>query len=119
MKKILSTTAFDIVLVPFPFSDLSLNKKRPCMVLSSISPKGLNSHSVVSMITSNMMGLDFPYDYEIEDYLKAGLPKPSVLRLSKIVTIDNQIILSKLGKLQEADMEKVVSEFRKLFSSFL
>lgn len=117
--KILSTTSFDVVLVPFPFSDLSSTKKRPCLVISSFKPQGLNHHSIIAMITSNLNGLSFPFDYQIKEFKKAGLPKPSILRLSKLVSIDNQMITTHLGKLEEIDQKKVSKLFRKLFENFI
>lgn len=79
-------TTFDVVLVSFPFADLSTRKQRPCLVLVSPSQKQLGEHLVVAMITSNTKGLTFPYDVQISNTKQAGVLKPSLVRLSKVAT---------------------------------
>lgn len=114
-----SIIPFDVILVPFPFADLSSNKKRPCLVLSTPKPPRLKDHLVVAMITSQVSGPFFPHDVEITDYKFAGLPKPSLIRLAKVVTLDSLLILKTLGALHEKDQAKVRKEFRKLFDVLL
>lgn len=108
-------TTFDVIYVPFPFTDLSAVKKRPCIVLGTFKPKSFNAHHVVAMITSKLDNLKFPHDLTIEDLKSAGLPSPSVIRISKIVTIDSSIVIKKLGRLAKAEQAGLVKEFRKLF----
>ena len=108
-------TPFDVVLVPFPFADLRSSKRRPCLVLSGFKPRGLREHVIVAMITSQLSGPRFPFDVELEKYQAAGLPKPSLVRLGKIVTLDSSLIVKQLGTLTAADKRLVKAEFEKLF----
>ena len=112
-------TPFDVVLVPFHFTDLSQVKKRPCLVLAVISPKRLNLHCVVAMMTSNRDGLSFPHDIELHDWEAAGLPKPTLARLDKLVTLDAKLILRKLGNLSKKDRVEVRRQGKRLFSDLL
>lgn len=112
-------TPFDVVLVPFPFSDLTAVKKRPCLVLSAIHPKGLGAHYVVAMMTSSLTRIEFPGDLLLEDWKKAGLPKKTVVRLAKIVTIDASLIRKRIGRIGAQDKQKVQSAFTRLFSELL
>ena len=112
MKSTMNYEKWDIVLVPFPFTDLSTSKKRPALI---ISPNEYNEKLdvVIAFITSN---LDLEYrigDYKIREWKQSNLPKPSMLRM-KFATIDKSIIIKKLGRLNEYDMK----EFSQLLVDF-
>ena len=108
-------TIFDIVYVPFPFTDLSSAKRRPCIIIGSYKPTSFNQHLIVAMITSKVSTIKFPHDIEIEDLKAAGLSTSSVIRLSKIVTIDSGIVIKKLGRLAKSEQTRLKREFAKLF----
>ena len=71
--------AYDVVVVPFPFTDRESTKRRPALVLSKMStfsqPSG---HSVLVMITSEKND-PWPLDTRISDLASAGLSAASVL----------------------------------------
>jgi mRNA interferase MazF len=108
--------AFDVVSVPFPFSDLpGTTKKRPALVISSREHFGSQiGHSVLAMVTSAKHSV-FPLDVPITDYSSAGLPKECIARM-KLFTIDNRIIRKKVGTLSPKDTKAVKSALEKLFS---
>lgn len=108
-------TIFDIVIVPFPFSDLRSKKKRPCLVLANFEVSELSDHIIVCMITSNLKGISFPHDIPLVDWEKSGLPKPSIVRLSKMVTIETSIVTKTIGHLSTKDQAKVRQEFKSCF----
>jgi len=112
-------TNFEVVLVPFPFADLSAAKRRPCLVLASLKPRSLHEHVILAMMTSQVSGPKFPHDVEIEHLSPAGLPKPTLVRLGKVVTLDSQLIVKSLGSLHARDRERIRAEFRRLFGSLL
>lgn len=106
---------FDVVVVPFPFTDSGLSKRRPALVLSS--SKHFNSKSqaiVLAMITSALHN-PWPLDMEIKNLKSAGLPVQSIVRM-KLFTLDHQLILNKLGKLAKEDRMILSSQFDQLFS---
>jgi len=105
---------YDIVKVPFPFTDRQASKTRPALVLSD--DKAFNSrigHSVMAMITSAKHS-DWPLDTRIENLLGTGLPAPSIIRL-KLFTLDNRLILAKLGQLDPIDQGSVEQQLKTLF----
>jgi mRNA interferase MazF len=118
-KTIRSMRPFDLVLVPFPFTDLSTTKQRPCLILSSFQPKGLPEHYVVAMVTSHLNGLAFPGDTRLGKWNEAGLPKPSLVRLSKVVTLERQLIRKRLGSIQGPDRQAIRRQFRQVFAELL
>lgn len=88
-----------IVLVPFPFDDFSLRKVRPALCLSE--PIGKFEHVVVAFISSKAPEIleesDLLIDPQKEDWVGTGLLVASVLRLHKIVSIPQNLILRELG----------------------
>ena len=92
---------WDIVLVPFPFTDLKTTKKRPALV---ISPDNYNKgfDLVILFITSQMDSPKRLGDYHITEWEMSGLPKPSMIRM-KFATIHKSIVVKTLGKLSNID----------------
>lgn len=109
MKELIKTyDQFEVVKVPFPFSDMDKAKIRPALVLSSA--KQFNAKvglSVMAMITSLKSHRDhWSVDIIIKDLELAGLPVPSIVRF-KLFTLDHRLILGRLGNLSEIDRDKV------------
>ena len=111
-----SITTFDVVLVPFPFSDLSSAKRRPCVVFKHYEVKKLGDYLCLGMITSQLEGLHFPGDVSLKDWSGAGLPKPSLVRIGKLVTIEQSLVQKKLGTLKPADQVLLQKAWKEFFS---
>lgn len=106
---------FDIVVVPFPFTDSSKTKRRPALVLSQKTAFSSKiNHSVLAMITSAKND-PWPLDVNITHGESSGLTAPSVVRM-KFFTLDNRFILKKAGSLSTADQRKVTTNLKKLFA---
>jgi len=93
---------YDIVKVPFPFTDRQANKYRPALIISS--SKLFNNcigHSVMAIITSAKHSA-WPLDTPINDLDGTGLPVTSIIRL-KLFTLDHRLIISTLGFLSDKD----------------
>lgn len=114
MKFMIAFEQWDIILVPFPFTDLSTSKKRPALV---VSPEIYNEgHDlVIAFITSQIKVQSRIGDYKILDWRAASLPKPSLLRM-KFATIDKSIAVKKLGHLSEGDVLGFRNELITFFS---
>lgn len=94
-------TKGDIILVPFPFTDLSAIKNRPALVLI-VTDKDVT----VAFITSQFKWEDL-YDLKIEPSDSNGLKKTFLIRLNKITTIDRDIVIGRLGILSSEDVKIV------------
>lgn len=97
---------FDVIVVPFPYSDSPKSKNRPALVLSDEQNYDEKiGHSICAMITS-AKNKSWPFDIEVTDLKASGLPAPSVVRM-KVFTIDHQIIKEKIGELSEKDVDLI------------
>ncbi len=94
-----------MVVVPFPFTDSAAVKRRPALVLSAEAFNDRAGHLVLAMITSRE-NRGWPLDVEIRDLRTAGLTHPSVVRM-KLFTLDERLIMRKVGKLTTADSTAV------------
>lgn len=105
---------FDVVVVPFPFTDSTLRKRRPALVLSRNECFNRKiEHAVLAMITSRK-NEPWPLDCQITDKRQSGLTAPSVVRM-KLFTLDNRFILRKIGHLSEKDQNNVKQTLSQLF----
>jgi mRNA interferase MazF len=108
---------FDVVIVPFPFTDSSATKRRPALVLSDLIEFNTNArHTVMAMITTASHA-PWPLDISIQDLGSAGLKQPSTIRM-KLFTLDNSLIIRQIGQLSLSDQQAIEETLRKLFSMF-
>lgn len=100
----------DIVVVPFPFVDGPQSKRRPAVVLSKKKFNSAHRHTVLAMITTKG-GAAWKSDVGIASLTPTGLPAPSVIRM-KLFTLDNRLIIKKIGILGSQDKKKVATVVR-------
>ncbi len=104
---------FDVVIVPFPFTDRDTSKHRPALALSSEPFSAGTGQTVLAMITS-AGNPPWPFDVPI-DADGCGLPAASKIRL-KIFTLDNRLIHTKVGALSQRDRLVLREVFHRVFS---
>lgn len=106
---------WEIVLVPFPFTDLSTVKRRPALV---VSPDNYNADKdvVIAYVTSQINLSPRIGDYDLQKWKEAGLPKPSKIRM-KFATVDKNIIIKTLGKLEKIDSDEIEKTILLFFKS--
>lgn len=108
---------FRIVLVPFPFDDLSGKKVRPALCLT----KKISNydHVVIAFITSQISKATEPSDILISSrdpqFKSTGLKIDSAVRLHRLATIPHRIMLRTLGKLPTNKEKEVKEKLRELF----
>ena len=105
----------DIVLVPFPFSDQTITKKRPAVVISSNSYNNFSPDIVIMAITSQTEKTSGLGECIIKDWKGAGLLKPSAIKPA-ISTIEQALVLKKLGKLFPEDQNSMDKALKELLS---
>jgi len=111
-------TKYKIVLVPFPFDDLSSNKVRPALCLTE--PIGEYRHVVLAFITSripdDVLESDLLFISDSKDFAESGLRVSSAIRLHRMMTATTSIIRRELGQLSDAQQEVMKDKLKKLFS---
>ncbi|ACL18659.1 type II toxin-antitoxin system PemK/MazF family toxin [Desulfitobacterium hafniense] len=79
----------DVVVVPFPFSDLTQAKRRPALVISSLKSDDL----ILCQITSQNVRDDYAITFENQDMNDGKLDKISNVRPNRLFTADHHIVL--------------------------
>ena len=97
---------YNLVRVPFPFTDRQAQKRRPALVLSDPSFQRQSGHLVLAMVTSAQQS-SWPLDWVIQERDGTGLPQPCVVRF-KLFSLDERLILGALGELSPVDRQGVV-----------
>ncbi|MFA5945758.1 MAG: type II toxin-antitoxin system PemK/MazF family toxin [Patescibacteria group bacterium] len=100
-----------IVLVPFPFTDLSGNKVRPCVVLYE---QKTGDDCIVSFISSIQKAKLGAFDLRIKATRSNGLKKDSVIKVNKLATLQKKIVLGELGQIEPTLMQGVDSRLKKM-----
>lgn len=94
----------DVVLIPFPFTDLRAAKTRPAVVVNSGAYQQASSDIIVAMITSKPKRTET--DLALEDWRSARLLHPSTVRC-KLATLRPEAVRYRPGRLSERDMAGV------------
>ena len=104
----------DIVVLPFPFSDLSASKKRPALVVASVQPF---DDLILCMITSQSTTDARAVPLTATDFTTGGLPSVSNIRPNRLFTADSAIVVRIAGRLSTAKIEAVVTEIIRIISA--
>ena len=107
LQRPLTFAAFDIVVVPFPYSDRLAEKRRPALVVSAAVLGEELDRLWVAMITTDR-GRRLHGDAPIGDLSAAGLPAASLIRASKIATIEVERVVRGAGRLSEGDIAAAI-----------
>ncbi len=106
-----------VVLVPFPFDDLSASKVRPAVCLTE--PMGPHRHVVLAFITSQVPTIPLKSDVILNstdaDFAMTGLRMTSTLRLHRMMTVTTSLIMRELGELPQRIQDEVSAKLKVLF----
>jgi len=95
-----------IVLVPFPFTDLSARKRRPALVVSTDQYNAATGDVIIAQITSRVNSPPRPGDHLIRQWHQAGLVAPSLAR-SRMATLHSSIVVKSLGRMPQPDLSAI------------
>lgn len=94
----------EVVVLPFPFSDLSGTKRRPALVIADWG----GADFILCQITSKTKSDGFQIELNDSNFEKGKLPVDSFIRPNKIFTADKSTILSIAGKITPSKYEEVI-----------
>ena len=107
-----------IVLVPFPFDDLSSTKVRPAVCLTN--PIGPYNHIILAFITSkipaDLLETDIVLDTTHPDFAASGLHKASTIRLDRLMTVRKSVVQRELGELSLNTQAQIAEKLCKLIT---
>ena len=97
--------AFDVVVVPFPFTDREATKRRPALVISNVLFNQQHNQLVLAMITTTTDKVWFS-DVSLMHWQEVGLKVACHFRL-KLFTLDQNLVLKTVGRLSSQDIKSV------------
>ena len=103
----------DVVVAPFPFSDLSASKKRPALVVASLTGDDV----VLCQITSQSVSDSYAVALNDCDFTSGNLRQPSQIRPNRLFTADSQIVLYRAGAINGKKMEEVALKLEQIFTA--
>lgn len=84
----------DVVVVPFPFSDLSQSKRRPALVVAELTGDDV----ILCQITSQSIKDSYSIALDDTDFSDGGLKQPSNIRPNRLFTADSHIMAVPYGQ---------------------
>ncbi len=96
----------DVVVAPFPFSDLTATKRRPVLVVASLSGDDI----ILCQITSKTITDSYAIPISNADFKGGGLHQDSNIRPNRLFTADSNIILYRAGTLSEQKTNQVIEK---------
>ena len=103
----------DVVVAPFPFSDLSASKKRPAVVVATLSGDDV----VLCQITSKTVTDEYAILVRDADFTSGGLHQLSNIRPNRLFTAEGKIILYRAGVLSPQKVQEVVAKIIEIVSA--
>ena len=100
----------DVIVLPFPYSDLSSSKKRPALVIATLQGDDI----ILCQITSRQRYENYVIDLADSDFKQGRLNVDSYIRANRIFTADKSIILYKIGSIKEKKINEVIDRIIKI-----
>jgi mRNA interferase MazF len=102
----------DVVVLPFPFSNLRSNKKRPALIVATMEGDDI----IVSQITASRTD-QYSISLSNRDFISGCLPLDSNIRPNRLFTADSHLILKKAGVLSAPKIKEVIDKIIDIVSN--
>ena len=104
-----------IVLIPFPFTDLSAPKVRPAVIISSFLQGEDIIVAFISSVKNRIQKTDIILNSQDKNFSKTGLKADSVIKTGKLATLDKKIILGEIGEISADTGKEINKKIKILF----
>jgi mRNA interferase MazF len=105
--------AGEVVIIPFPQTDLTAGKRRPALVLVSLKGDDL----ILSQITSKARFDGYSIVLNASDFQTGSLQVDSFVRPQRLFTVDRNVIIRSVGRVKQEKLEQVLTATATLFVS--
>ena len=100
----------EVIVIPFPFSDLTQSKRRPALVIASMEEDDI----ILCQITSQTIKDKYAIPISDNDFETGSLRQPSNVRPNRIFTADSHIVLYRVGNLKVDKITEVIENVVKI-----
>lgn len=104
-----------IILIPFPFTDLSASKVRPAVIVSNFSQGEDIIVAFISSAKNKLQKTDIVLNSKDKNFSKTGLKTDSVIKTGKLATLDKKIILGEIGEVSIEIEREINKKIKILF----
>ena len=105
----------DLVLLPYPFSNLSGKKIRPALIVSNDNFNRLSYDCIAIPLTSVLKEGHFSIAITQKEMRNGKLIKPSEIRIDKIFSVEKRLVRLKIGSVTDFFFDKLKSELLDIF----
>ncbi|HKZ75207.1 MAG TPA: type II toxin-antitoxin system PemK/MazF family toxin [Actinomycetota bacterium] len=108
----------DLILVPFPFTDLSATKRRPAVVVSPDHFHRTADDVVLVAVTAQPSAAPSEMDLGLvqSDLALGRIPRPSTVKLAKLFTMHQRLIAKRIGRLRQPKLTEALDRLRWFFA---
>ena len=104
--------AGEVVVLPFPHTNLQPGKRRPALVVVELSGNDL----ILCQITSQSHQDSYSIPLDVDDFQSGRLSVQSYIRPNRLFTVEQSVILYSAGKLTRVKLDETLAKLRQLFS---
>ena len=102
----------EVVVLPFPQTDLQAGKRRPALVVANLAGDDL----ILCQITSQARNDGFSISLLMADFERGRLARDSFIRPNRLFTVEESVILYAAGKINDSKLKEVRAKIRELFA---
>ena len=96
----------EVIVIPFPFSDLTQAKRRPALIIAELEGNDL----ILCQITSQRIKDKYAVEISDKDFETGGLRQSSNVRPNRIFTADSHIVLYRIGNLKKTKLNEIIEK---------
>jgi mRNA interferase MazF len=96
----------DLLLVPFPFTDLSATKRRPVLALTAADSFG----DFIALPVTSRPQAEHGLPISSADLISGSLPAPSWIRANRIITLNVSLVVKTFGRISERAVSAAVQQ---------